>query len=196
MSHIVYCYGFLLLACVACQPDTKFKTNATQDSALTSPFVQQNLPKPIARRTKPFKINAPIKLIVVKKKENTLLAYFGDTFKVYQVALGANPIGHKVQKGDNKTPEGTYTIVLKNPNSRGYKALKISYPNLDDKHKAWQAGLDPGGDICIHGLWWDSQDPFTHWQSNWTQGCIALNNQQIDELYQFTAVGTKVKILP
>ena len=67
---------------------------------------------------------------------------------------------------------------------------------MEDKQKAWQAGLDPGGDICIHGLWWDTQDPQTHWQSNWTQGCVALNNQEIDELYQHTAVGTAVRILP
>ena len=196
MMRFGNCYTCFFFAFVACQPDTKLNTLAIKDSTITSTIIQHYRPKLARRRIKPFKINAAVKLIVVKKKENTLLAYFGDTFKVYQVALGANSIGHKVQKGDNKTPEGNYTIVLKNPNSRGYKALKISYPNLDDKHKAWQAGLDPGGDICIHGLWWDTQDPLTHWQSNWTQGCIALNNQQIDELYQYTCVGTQVKILP
>ena len=196
MMRFGNCYACFFFAFVACQPDAKLNTLVAKDSTIKTTIIQHPTPKLGRRRIKPFKINAPVKLIVVKKQANTLLAYFGDTFKVYQVALGANPIGHKVQRGDNRTPEGTYDVVLKNPNSRGYKALKISYPNLDDIHKAWQAGLDPGGDICIHGLWWDTQDPLTHWQSNWTQGCIALNNQQIDELYQFTSVGTKVKILP
>ena len=196
MRRIVYCHWFLCLAMVACQADVKLNTIATKDTLITNTNTQTIMPKSGRRRTRPFKINAPVKLIVVNKQANILKAYFGDTFKVYNVALGANPIGHKVQRGDNRTPEGIYNIVLKNPNSRGYKALKISYPNLDDKQRAWQAGLDPGGDICIHGLWWDTQDPLTHWQSNWTQGCIALNNQQIDELYQFTSVGTQVKILP
>ena len=194
--HCGFCYAFLVFAFVACQPDAKLKAVEVKDTTAKIESVRNNFPKRITRRIKPLKINAPVKLLLVKKHENKLLAYFGDTFKVYNVALGADPVGHKVQRGDNRTPEGTYAVVLKNPNSRGYKSLKISYPNLEDKQKAWQAGLDPGGDICIHGLWWDTQDPQTHWQSNWTQGCVALNNQEIDELYQYTAVGTAVRILP
>ena len=177
MMRFGNCYACFFFAFVACQPDAKLYTIVAKDSTIKTTINEQPKPKQVRRRLKPFKINAPVKLIVVKKQTNTLLAYFGDTFKVYLVALGANPIGHKVQRGDNRTPEGTYAVVLKNPNSRGYKALKLSYPNLDDKQKAWQ-------------------DPLTHWQSNWTQGCIALNNQQIDELYQFTSVGTQVKIMP
>lgn len=186
----------LVLFFGACQSADRVPPFNESDSLINSEIVNPiEVPKS-ARRIRPFNINSAVKHLLVKKSENKLYAYFGDTFKVYRVALGGNPVGHKVQKGDNRTPEGDYTIVLKNPNSRGYKSLKISYPNNEDRSRAWQAGLDPGGDICIHGLWWDQQDPITHWQSNWTQGCVALNNQQMDELYKHTAVGTTIKIIP
>lgn len=181
----------------ACHSNEMPQSIVVKDSIIVirDNMVVKEIPKR-GRIFKPLKINAPIKRLLVKKGAQMLIAYFGDTFKEYRVAVGANPIGHKQQKGDNRTPEGSYTIVLKNPKSRGYKSLKISYPNNQDRSSAWQRGCDPGGDICIHGLWWDSQDPLTHWQSNWTQGCVALNNQQMDELYKYTAVSTPITIVP
>lgn len=148
--------------------------------------------------TKPslLKINSVIKSFKVSKRHQKMFVYFGDTFKVFRIALGGNPIGHKTQKGDLKTPEGNYHISYKNPNSRGYKSLKISYPNEQDKRNAKRIGKDPGGDIFIHGLWWDNQDPKEHWKTNWTLGCIALNNQEIEEIFNFTELNTPITILP
>lgn len=150
----------------------------------------------VAEEHRHIKITSTILKIKVKKSAQKLYAYFNDTFKVFRIAIGANPVGPKVKKGDNRTPEGTYKIVYKNPNSRGYKSLKISYPNETDLKNARKLGVNPGGDIFIHGLWWDNQDPKNHWKDNWTQGCVALNNSEIDELYQYTNVDTEVVILP
>jgi murein L,D-transpeptidase YafK len=125
-----------------------------------------------------------------------MYVYFADTFKVFKISLGANPYGHKTRKGDNKTPEGRYKITFKNPKSRGYKSLKISYPNDADRANANRLGVDPGGDIFIHGLWWTQQDPKQHWKDNWTRGCIAVNNSEIDEIYKYTDVNTEIVITP
>lgn len=134
--------------------------------------------------------------IIIDKSERKLYAYYGDTFKWYYCAFGANPKGHKQQEGDNKTPEGKYYIEYKNPNSRGYKSLKISYPNARDRARAKKKGVSPGGDIFVHGLWWPDQNPETHWMYNWTWGCVALNNTQILELYKWTFPGTPITINP
>ncbi len=150
----------------------------------------------VVRTSKKMRISDTVKRIVVVKSQRKLYAYFKDTFKVYRCALGANPVGHKRREGDNKTPEGTYYISLKNPKSRGYRSLKISYPNSRDRAQARKKGVSPGGDIFIHGLWWPSQDPETHWLYDWTWGCVALNNQEILELYKWTVVKTPITIKP
>lgn len=150
----------------------------------------------IAEENRKIEITGVIKKFKVSKKRQKLYAYFNDTFKVFKIALGGNPIGQKNMQGDLKTPEGKYVISFKNPKSRGYKSLKISYPNEEDKAKAQKLGINPGGDIFIHGLWWENQDPNTHWRSNWTLGCIALNNQQIEELYNHTELNTPIDIYP
>lgn len=141
-------------------------------------------------------INDTVTKIIVSKSERKLYAYYGDTFKWYYCAFGANPKGHKQQEGDNKTPEGTYYIQYKNPKSRGYKSLKISYPNATDRARARKRGVSPGGQIFVHGLWWPDQNPNTHWMYNWTWGCIALNNEQILELFTWTFPGTPITINP
>ena len=88
-----------------------------------------------------LKINDTVTKIVVSKRHRKLYAYFGDTFKVYRCAFGANPKGHKQKEGDNRTPEGTYFIEYKNPKSRGYRSLKISYPNAQDRARAKKNGV-------------------------------------------------------
>lgn len=143
-----------------------------------------------------LKINDTVTRILVSKKHRKLYAFFGDTFKVYRCAFGANPEGHKQKEGDNRTPEGNYFIEYRNPRSRGYRSLKISYPNAADRAKAKEMGVSPGGDIMVHGLWWPSQDPETQWMYDWTWGCIALNNKQILELYNWTFVNTPITIRP
>ena len=83
---------------------------------------------------------------LLTKTQRKLYAFYGDTFKWYYCAFGANPVGYKQREGDNRTPEGNYYISLKNPQSRGYRSLKISYPNAQDRAKARKMGVSPGGD--------------------------------------------------
>jgi murein L,D-transpeptidase YafK len=150
----------------------------------------------VAEEDRQITINAAITHYTVRKSQQKLYVYFGDTFKVFRISLGTSPVGSKTRQGDNKTPEGTYRISFKNPKSRGYKSLRISYPNDNDRKNAQKLGVNPGGDICIHGLWWKTQNPKTHWKDNWTQGCIAVNNEQIDEIFQYAQVDTEITILP
>ena len=150
----------------------------------------------VAEEDRVISITSTITRFKVKKSAQKLYAYFADTFKVFRISLGASPVGHKVKEGDNKTPEGTYFISYKNPNSRGYKSLKISYPNEQDRQNAKALNVSPGGDIFIHGLWWAEQDPKNHWKDNWTRGCIALNNQEIEEIFNHTECNTEITILP
>ena len=170
---------------------------ATPAIAKTKPAVPATPKLPeIAEEDRIIAITADIKKFVVKKSLQKMYVYFADTFKVFRISLGANPIGHKQQQGDNKTPEGKYSITYKNPQSRGHRSLKISYPNDVDRENARKAGVNPGGDIFIHGLWWPTQDPKTHWKDNWTRGCIAVNNSEIEEIFEHTNTDTEIVILP
>ncbi len=152
--------------------------------------------KEVAEEDRIINITSDITSIKVKKNLNKMYVYFADTFKVFKISLGANPVGHKVKQGDNKTPEGKYFISLKNPNSRGYRSLKISYPNESDKMNAKKLNVNPGGDIFIHGLWYDTQDPKNHWKDNWTRGCIAVNNKEIEEIFNHCNTNIPIHIYP
>jgi murein L,D-transpeptidase YafK len=134
--------------------------------------------------------------IVVFKSQRKLFAYSqGILIKTFTISLGKNPVGTKVYEGDFKTPEGAYTINDKNPNSTFHKSLGISYPNLQDFAHAKQSRQPPGGDIKIHGLrndqWYLGR--FQRWK-DWTTGCIALTNQEIDDLYLHTPLGVSIEI--
>ena len=109
--------------------------------------------------------------------------------KQYNFDLGFNPIGHKVQEGDGRTPEGAYLINRKNPNSRFHLSLGLSYPDRNDVARARARGVSPGGDIFIHGT------P-SRWigQRDWTWGCIAVTNEEMDEIYPMIETGTKIYI--
>ncbi|WP_052046204.1 L,D-transpeptidase family protein [Candidatus Paracaedibacter symbiosus] len=127
-----------------------------------------------------------------------MTVYHGDNpLKTYKIALGFSPEGHKRQVGDGKTPEGTYRIEFKNKNSQFHRSLKISYPSLTDARSAKQRGVRPGNDIMIHGL--GKGFAFLgkiHFLKDWTRGCIAVTNQEIEEIYASTQPGTTVKIVP
>ena len=125
-------------------------------------------------------------------------AYVNDEIeKTYSISLGGNSVGKKTCQGDKKTPEGTYYTNSKNANSKYHKNLGISYPNSNDVAYAKKAGLSPGGDIKIHGL--PNGMEFVgglHKMFDWTAGCIAVNNSEIDELYELVAIGTVIVIKP
>ena len=136
--------------------------------------------------------------IVVYKHERTLVLFNrGVPIRSYFVALGSKPVGDKERVGDQKTPEGLFHIDAHNPASKFHLALRLSYP--DDAHRARAAalGADPGGDIMIHGLPKEySEAGKNHLQNDWTNGCVALSNQEIEELWHAVPDGTPVHIKP
>lgn len=143
-------------------------------------------------------LKGPADKILIEKKERRLtLSSKGKALKTYQIALGGNPIGPKERQGDNKTPEGTYVIDSRNKDSRYHLSLHISYPNEKDKKRAKQLGVSPGGDIMIHGI----KNGFSwvgdlHAEIDWTQGCIAVTDEEIEEIGRVAPNGTTVEIRP
>ncbi|MBP9679512.1 MAG: L,D-transpeptidase family protein, partial [Aeromonas sp.] len=113
----------------------------------------------------------------------------------YWVALGPAPKGHKLQEGDQRTPEGRYTLDYKKSNPGFYKAIHINYPNLDDIKRANELGVRPGGMIMIHGQLNRMGDRRVQ-PSNWTNGCIAVLNHEMDEIWNAVEPGTPIIIEP
>jgi murein L,D-transpeptidase YafK len=136
--------------------------------------------------------------IVVLKSAHTMTLYSGNNvLHQYKVALGRGPKGPKARQGDHKTPEGQYVIDSKNDHSRFHLALHLSYPNATDRARAARSHADAGGMVEIHGL----PPSFAFVGSvqsyiDWTDGCIALSNAEIEEIWKLVPVGTKVEILP
>jgi murein L,D-transpeptidase YafK len=134
--------------------------------------------------------------VVIVKSTRTLTLFNHDqVLKTYKVALGGDPVGPKVKAGDKKTPEGEYVIDSKNAHSRFHLALHISYPNAADRERARRLGVSPGGGVEIHGL--EAKYALVgslHRQVNWTAGCIAVTNPEIEEIYKLVPVGTPVEI--
>lgn len=143
-------------------------------------------------------LQTPIDRIVVEKGARRLLLLAdGRAVRTYAVALGRNPFGHKVRQGDGRTPEGTYLIDLRKADSRFHRALRISYPSPADRARARALGVPPGGDIMIHGLpaGYGDVGPY-HRITNWTKGCIAVTNEEIEEIWSLVPAGTPVEIRP
>lgn len=139
-----------------------------------------------------------IDFILVYKSNRQLLAYSnGQLLKTYKISLGKNPVGDKEFEGDNKTPEGIYFINAKNPNSGYHKNLGISYPDSQDMENAEGFGKPAGGDLKIHGLknGLGFIGKFQRWY-DWTAGCIALTDDEMDELYDSVEIGIKIEIRP
>jgi murein L,D-transpeptidase YafK len=135
--------------------------------------------------------------LIEKKARRLTLFSKGEAIKTYRIALGGNPVGPKERQGDNKTPEGTYTIESRNRNSDYHLSLRLSYPDEKDKRHAKALGVSPGGDIMIHGikngLSWVGG---FHTGIDWTQGCIAVTNKEMEEIARLTPNGTPVEIRP
>ena len=137
------------------------------------------------------------KVLIEKQARRLSLLSKGEVIKSYKIALGGNPLGPKERQGDNKTPEGTYRIDARNGNSGFHLSLHISYPNEDDKKRAKKLGVSPGGNIMIHGIKNGfSQVGASHAETDWTEGCIAVTNQEMEEIYKFVPIGTVVEITP
>lgn len=137
------------------------------------------------------------KILIIKNKRLLFLLNKNKILKKYKIALGKNPIGHKLRKNDFKTPEGKYFISSKNKKSRYYRSLKISYPNKRDKKSSNKLGTNPGGNIMIHGILngfgWIGK---FHRYYDWTKGCIAVTNKEIEEIWNVVKLGTKIEIHP
>jgi murein L,D-transpeptidase YafK len=138
--------------------------------------------------------------VVVKKSERKLYLVKKDKpFRTYRVSLGFKPDGHKTRRGDGRTPEGRYYIDWRNAGSKFRKALHVSYPNHRDKLHARRRGVDPGGMIMVHGQPGGGRNSALRnaiSKEDWTQGCIAVSNLAIDEIWSYTLDGTPIEILP
>ena len=137
------------------------------------------------------------RILVIKSAHIMRLYNHEKVIKEYRIALGGQPVGAKQKEGDHKTPEGLYTIDSKNSHSQFHLSLHISYPSQQDRERARRLGVSPGGDIMIHGL-----PPAyaylgaMHRAYDWTDGCIAVTNAEIEEIWNLVSVGTKVEIKP
>jgi murein L,D-transpeptidase YafK len=136
--------------------------------------------------------------MVLDKSDRLLTLYNdGEQVRVYRVALGRNPVGDKVRRGDGRTPEGSYYISGRNPQSKYHKSLRISYPDAAHRARAKRRGVSPGGDIMIHGL----PRAFAsvgalHRQQDWTEGCVAVTNDEIEEIWRAIPNGAHIVIRP
>jgi len=137
--------------------------------------------------------------VLVKKSQRKLYLYSkGKVIKEYNIVLGGNTKGAKTQEGDQKTPEGLYYLDYKNIRSRFYRSIHISYPNKKDRENAKKLGVKPGGAIMIHGQVPKSGDPMLWFKTvgNWTAGCIAVSNKDMDEIWKLIKIPTPIKIEP
>lgn len=136
-------------------------------------------------------------IIVEKSARRLHLMSAGKAVRTYRIALGRNPVGHKLQEGDKKTPEGIYVVDGRNVNSSYHRSLHISYPSEADIQQARRSGVSPGGNIMIHGirngLGWLGP---LHRVVDWTQGCIAVTNKEIEEIWALVPNGTAIELRP
>lgn len=136
-------------------------------------------------------------MVLDKSDRRLTMFYRGRPVVSYSVALGSDPEGAKQRRGDGKTPEGLYFIEARNPESKYHLALRVSYPSSADRQRAQMQGISPGGDIMIHGL----PNAFAtigalHRQQDWTQGCIAVTNEEIEEIWRAVPNGAWILITP
>jgi len=137
------------------------------------------------------------KIVVAKSERWLYLVRDGQVLGRFRVALGSRPLGTKLYQGDGRTPEGLYRVAAFNPGSRFHRSIKVSYPNEQDQERARGLGQSAGGDIMIHGLAPERrQYGADHWRFNWTNGCIAVTDREIEEIWERVEVGTPIEIRP
>jgi murein L,D-transpeptidase YafK len=179
-------------------PKSAISRSRQSDSGLFALIVLVSLMAGSLVRAQSPETNAKVDSILILKREHLLeLRSGGAVVRTYHVALGRGGLAPKQQEGDARTPEGRYVIDLRNSNSSFYRALHISYPNAEDRKRANLLGVSPGGAIMIHGLpngigfLGSAQRLF-----DWTQGCVAVTDKEMDEIWGLVAVGTPVEIQP
>ena len=136
--------------------------------------------------------------VIVDKSDRTmLLLHKGRLLRTYKIAIGSNTLGHKQRRGDMRTPEGIYILDFRNAQSEYYKSIHISYPNDADLAAAKIKKVDPGSAIYIHGLPPSAADePWNYAGNDWTDGCIAVSNEAMDEIWSLVPDGTLIEIYP
>ena len=140
----------------------------------------------------------PVDQLLIHKHERRLeVISNGQVMRSYRIALGREPTGHKRRRGDNRTPEGIYYIDWRHHSAHYNLSMHLDYPNLQDRAEARKRGVDPGGMIMIHGTPVDEHYPEWFFKGlDWTNGCVALDNTSMQELWNLVPVGTRVEIIP
>lgn len=164
-------------------------------AVLAAIFVLCTIPQSLSAETVVSSVSTPVADLIMVYKSSRRMVLFNNSVMIgdYQIELGGSPDGDKGQYGDGRTPEGTYFIDRRNPNSAFHLSLGISYPNADDVAEAEALGIDPGGDIFIHGgptRFWD------RFKGDWTAGCISVTNREIEEIWAMVPIGTPIVIVP
>ncbi|MEO0772063.1 MAG: L,D-transpeptidase family protein [Pseudomonadota bacterium] len=159
-------------------------------AVVTWRIVSQPVPDPVLPP-----LTGKIDLIEIDKSDRRMTVYRdGVALRSYDVALGFSPAGDKAQEGDGRTPEGRFRIDRRNPNSKFHLSLGLDYPHAEDIEHAAAYGFSPGGDIFIHGQpnWFPGQ----LMRGDWTEGCIAVSNVEMEEIWRVADLGTEVVIRP
>ncbi len=121
----------------------------------------------------------------------------GEIFRTFPIALGIRPTGHKQSEGDFRTPEGRYTLDMRNPDSEFFLSIRVSYPDANDRREADRLGVDPGGQIMIHGTPNIPTKSEAYYRTqDWTNGCIAVSNSDMIDIWLMTGENTPIEITP
>jgi murein L,D-transpeptidase YafK len=137
------------------------------------------------------------KVLILKQERRLEVISGGEVIRTYRIALGRQPVGHKQEVGDQRTPEGIYTIDWRHDSADFNLSMHLDYPNLKDQIAAYKRGVDPGGMIMIHGTPIDEEYPEWFFEGlDWTNGCIALTNPHMRELWDLVPNGTLVDVKP
>lgn len=147
----------------------------------------------------PSTVNQPLidKVLVLKSERRLQLISRGEPLKTYRISLGKQPKGTKLREGDSKTPEGLYWLDWRKVSDRFNLAMHISYPNISDAARARREGVSPGGMIMIHGTPIDDDYPEWYFHTlDWTEGCIAMRNHDMREVWEMVKDGTLIEIRP
>jgi murein L,D-transpeptidase YafK len=137
------------------------------------------------------------KVLIEKSARKLHLLQEGVAFRTFDIALGIVPVGDKQQEGDFRTPEGAYVLDMRNPSSEFFLSIRVSYPNADDVREARARGVSPGGAIMIHGQPNEPKHSEAFYRTqDWTNGCIAVSNSDMIDIWLMTDANTPIEILP